>query len=87
MAPALPPSDPLAGARGLAENVAMGAWLSPAELALRINVPGPALGWSVGWMEARYGEKLPVYDGSDGKLAWLLLAAQLTILTILMFLA
>jgi hypothetical protein len=38
-------------------------------------------------MAARYGEKLPVGDGSDGKLAWLLLAAQLTVLTILTFLA
>jgi hypothetical protein len=71
-----------------------GAWLKSSCLAgcffqesLRINFPGPALGWSVGWTATRYGEKLPVCDGSDGNLAWSLLAAQLTVLTILTFLA
>lgn len=33
MAPPLPPADPLAVARGLADAAAIGAWLSPPELA------------------------------------------------------
>jgi hypothetical protein len=64
-----------------------GGLAEPSGVGLRINFPGPALGWSVVWTATRYGEKLPVCDGSDGNLAWSLLAAQLTVLTILTFLA
>ena len=87
MAPALPQARSSRGGQGPGQRRCHVGLAEPSGVGLRINVPGPALGWSVGWMAARYGEKLPVCDGSDGKLAWSLLTAQLTVLTILMFLA
>jgi hypothetical protein len=49
MAPPLPPADPLAVARGLAEAAALGAWLSTPELAHLLGMaPGTVRNWSDG---------------------------------------
>lgn len=67
-APPLPPADPLAVARGLADAAAMGAWLSTAEAAQLLGVaPGTVRSWGDGH-HPRPGYRLD--RRRDGSAVW-----------------